>query len=119
MRIGIRLLICAFVIAGATFVEHARAAGFATYFAVIAATGNVTSSSGVSAGTRPSTGTYEVTFTRPVNGCAFLVTLRGANPGQASVAPKAGSSTVLTVFVFSRTGAKENRAFNMAVQCNS
>jgi hypothetical protein len=119
MRIGIKLLICALVIAGATFVEHARATGFATYFAAVAGTGNVAASSGVSAGTRTSTGTYEVTFTRPINGCAHLVTLRGANPGMVAIAPKAASSTVLIVSIFSRTGVKENRAFNMAVQCNS
>jgi hypothetical protein len=118
MRTAIGLLICAFMLASGTFVEQARAAGIANYWATVAGGGAVGQALGVTSGTRTATGTYEITFGRAVNTCAHTVTLRGpTKPGMAAASPKTGSNQVVVVGTFSKTGVKEDRAFNIKVDC--
>src|SRR4051794_28409094 len=71
-----------FLIVGAS--GHARATGFATFFANLSSAGAVSISSGVHKAEKTGPGVYDVTFVRLVNNCSFTVSVTGATPGFAS-----------------------------------
>ena len=108
-------LVCATVAGPAS----AQSFGFATFHAIVSATGVVARGSGVKAVTLQSAGRYVVKFARSVNTCAFAATPWGANGGQVSVQRVAGQpADTITVFTFSRTGVPANIHFNLMVSCS-
>jgi hypothetical protein len=119
MRLGTGLLTCAALLAAATVGEQARAAGtgFATFYALVAAPGTTVRGSGVTTSTRTSIGTYTVTFARDVSDCLQVATLRGQAAGQIAVTPRGG--LIVGVTTFSAAGAKQDRPFNLFVECNN
>lgn len=119
MRFRTGFLTCGALLAAAAVGGQAGATGFASYFALVAAAGSTIKGSGVSASSKTAVGTYNVTFARAVNDCAHTATLRGSGAGLVAVGPKAGSPTVVVVTTFSSAGAKQDRAFNLSIQCNS
>jgi hypothetical protein len=119
MRLGTGLLTCAVLLAAATVGEqaHAVGTGFADFYAIVAANGTTTRSSGVTTSTRTSIGTYNVTFAREVSDCVQVATLRGQAAGQIAVAPQ--GTLVVVVTTFSGNGTKQDRPFNLFVECNN
>jgi hypothetical protein len=99
----------------------AQSFGFASFHALVGATGVVARGSGVKAVTRPAVGRYRVQFTRRVNAtaCIYTATLLGPQGGQASVQMVQGQPDTIAVFTFSRTGIAANLPFNLLVSCNS
>lgn len=95
-------------------IGSANASGFATYFAVVGATGKVAMSSGVHSATQTGVGTYAVTFNRTINTCAHVASVRSA-PGFASVKP--GNSKSIVVSTYANNGVAANRAFDVIVSC--
>ncbi len=119
MRLTTGLMTCTALLATGIIAGQARAAGFATYNAIVAATGVTLTSAGVMSSAKTATGIYEVTFGRPVNGCTLIGTLRGAAAGLIATTSKPGSPTVAVVTTFSASGVKTNQSFNLLAQCNS
>ena len=95
-------------------IGSANASGFATYFAVVVATGKVAISSGVHSATKTAVGTYIVMFNRNINACAEVASVRSA-PGFASVKPSGSESIVVSTFA--NNGVAVNRAFDVIVSC--
>jgi hypothetical protein len=108
------VLLSGFVLLAAISGE-ARATGFATYFASLAANGATNVSSGVSATARPGLGIYTVTFTRPITNCACTVSVMGATSGFASAQRTA--SDEMTVRTFTTAGVAQNLPSNMILVC--
>ena len=65
-------------------------------------------------------GTYTVTFTGDLSGCAFAATLTGTEAGQVTATPTVAadrSTTAVDVRTFNATGAATNRAFHLSATC--
>jgi hypothetical protein len=112
MRIG-AVLLTALALVVAT--GHARASGFATYFANLSATGAVSISSGVQTTVRAGVGVYHVTFVRRIINCVFTVSVTGPTPGYASVNRTSGRA--VTVFTFLKNGTAHNLPSNIILVC--
>jgi hypothetical protein len=105
---------------GATGLTGANATSL---FAVVAANGTVSASSGVvgAVAHTSSTGIYVVTFNRDVSQCAFLATIGSRNGGlpgdpQIAASNQTGSPEQVVVETFIGTAATD-RSFNVAVLC--
>lgn len=109
----------AFAMAVATTAAPARAAGFGTFFAMLNANGGVVRSSGVELATKMVTGKYEVTFNRDVATCASVVSVNGAIAGYGVVRKKSGTTDVLQISVFNRSGALADLPLTVFVLCNN
>ena len=89
-------------------------------FARVSAAGNATAQRGVSGVSRPSTGTYNVTFQSPVNDCALTATqsATGTDVGPVGTDVQADNQTVrVTTLELLPTPGLADRAFNIAVTC--
>ena len=92
-------------------------------FAVVAANGTVSASSGVvgAVAHTSSTGIYVVTFNRDVSQCAFLATIgvrNGGLPGDPEIAANNQTGSPEQVVVETFLGATAtDRSFNVAVLC--
>ena len=105
-------------IAAATLISPvAYGAGFANYFAVLAANGTVSTSSGVQSSTHTGTGVYEVNFHRNIAGCAMTATVNGTRAGFAITRRSAAKTIVVSTF--SSGGAATNLPVTLQVNCNS
>lgn len=118
MRIA-RLSLAGVALLAMTVGGYAQSYGYATYSALLNAAGTAVRSSGVTASSRPSTGTYNVTFSRPVNVCVFVASIFNASPGYATVQNKAGDIFTIVVTTYSGTGTATNLSFSMIVSCAS
>lgn len=97
--------------------DHARASGFATFFANITAEGEVAVSSGVNTAARTDVGTYVVRFNRQVNrSCGYVSSLRGSS-GYSVINLRVGTAHSFVVKTFGASGAAADRAFNVIVTC--
>ena len=105
---------------GATGLTGANATSL---FAVVAANGTVSASSGVvgAVAHTSSTGIYVVTFNRDVSQCAFLATIgvrNGGLPGDPEIAANNQTGSPEQVVVETFLGATAtDRSFNVAVLC--
>jgi len=108
---------------GDTGAAGQNGANATSLFAVVAANGTVSASSGVvgAVAHTTSTGIYSVSFNRDVSQCAFLAAIgvrNGGLPGDPEIAAnnKTGSPEQVVVETF--TGATAgDRSFNVAVLC--
>jgi hypothetical protein len=110
-------------LAAATFavatIGAGQAFGITGYFAVMLSNGIVARSSGVAAAARTAIGKYEITFNGSIAGCATLVNVTGAAPAWGVGRRKPGTTDVLQVSTFSRTGAATDLPFHLLISCNS
>ncbi len=118
-RIAATSLVATAVVAGAATAARADF-GFATFGAMVAPDGTLKSSSGVTASgrlTAGSTGTYLITFGRPVNTCTFVASLTTVKAGSAVPFYKTGDNNSLVVRTFDATGTAANLSFGLIVMC--
>jgi hypothetical protein len=118
MLFNARLFTGAALLAAAA-VSPAQAEGFATYHAVVLPTGATQIGSGVMSSTKTATGSYTVTFSRSVTGCAYFTTVRGGTPGFTAANIGTGNKDSVVVKTFSKTGAAADLSFYLLVQCNN
>jgi hypothetical protein len=91
--------------------------------AVVAAGGALARGQHVTSTTHLGTGAYEVLFDKDVHSCAFTASIgttgAGAviNPGQVTVAGRAGNVNGVFVATVDRTGASADYPFHLAVMC--
>jgi hypothetical protein len=118
MKIKIACLTALVLVAAAALIGQAQALGYATFFARLNAAGGTVIGSGVASSSKIAVGRYEVTFNRPIQNCATLVTIEGATAAYGTARRKPASTTVLQVFTYTSTGAFADRAANVFVLCN-
>jgi hypothetical protein len=84
----------------------------------VSAAGTGITARGVSGVTHPSTGTYSVAFTNPVNACALTATQSEAGTQVGAVGTQLGpDNKTVTVTTLSNAGALADRAFNISAVC--
>ena len=103
----------------AVAIVPAQGIGFGTFFAFMNSNGAVITSSGVKSSARNTTGQFEITFNRNINGCALLATVYGATAGYAVTRRKAGTTDALQVSTFNKSGVLTNLPFTAFILCNN
>lgn len=84
----------------------------------VSAAGTSITARGVSGVTHPSTGTYSVAFTNPVNACALTATQSEAGTQVGAVGTQLGpDNKTVTVTTLSNAGALADRAFDISAVC--
>lgn len=101
----------------APWASHAQSFGTAAFLARISSTGTVFSSNGVSGATRPATGSYQVTFTRPLTSCYFSVSVTGTGPSFANATISTNNPNLLFVRTYNGAGNPVNAQFNVVILC--
>jgi len=95
------------------------------YYGVVAADGTLARGPHVTSSAQLGTGSYEVIFDKNVSKCAFTGSIGTIsdgsipNPGQLTVAGRAGNVNGVFVRIVDRTGVSLDSSFHVAVNCGS